>query len=1020
MKSVLYISILLLLLYSPIVTAQRIHQYNINQYNGLPSNHVYYSLVDRLGYLWMATTNGVVRYNGYQFKTFGLADGIPHDDIWHLYEDRKGRIWLSAITSEMGYIYNDKYKKAWMNNVEQTIYPFVIKENNEGVVFYNNSKKSSIYFEKNDSITSYDVNISSLPIGSPNTVASINNNGEVYVCKNKRVYKYDRKHPESPLVEICSDTSSYVFEDSINRTFYAVNNYIITSHAQKGKFYFLNLENCTRKTITLFTNSSERFIASYERRGLIYMVTNRKLYVLNRQIENIATYYDNKLVANLDSTQYVLNFISDSLWGNCMSVPEKGIYLNMDEDHFFKDTSINLQGYVYIGKSHFLHQYWWNETKKLLLSIDANSKIKTSVLNNVSDLVKIVPYNGEKSLLITRRQLYYINTCTMGVVSFFKNTKHFICENASNLSAERMKLIITDGGVYADAGIINHNRFYITGSIGSRFLDTYGDTVYSFVISSNRGLGYAYDSVNSTIWNYSNSTITIYYVNTGKVIHVPYSILLSIGINKIEKLLIDAKRGNVFIKSHNKLVLYNYTNNTFKPILQNYTLDNTTPYLYDDKLILAGKPGVIFCNINGKGTISKPIFYSNTKNINYQYLYGDEVQLSSNSILINTDNGVYKITIPESNAASDSVTHTFMYNVILYYADTVKRIFTGDSIYIKRGKYSLKFDIINPAGSGIVKYSYYIKGVDNSWKTLNANELHIEGLQPDRYYELYLRASDNAWSSGNIKLILFINPEWWQTYYGKRILGLVLILLFLLLIWGTSILTKRIVTRNNIKKQLELELKNVQLAMELKSIYAQINPHFIFNTLNTGLLFIKKGRIKEAYSHIAAFSGLLRAYIKSSRSKFIPLQEEIENLKNYIVLQEARFKNRFNFEIITHNNINVEETKIPSMLLQPIVENALSHGIFHKEETGNLRLEFKKGKENNELLCIVDDDGIGREKAKIIKENAAFKTQSYGTELIKDLIDIFNKYEPVNINIEYIDKQPPLEGTTVILTIKYL
>jgi len=177
--------------------------------------------------------------------------------------------------------------------------------------------------------------------------------------------------------------------------------------------------------------------------------------------------------------------------------------------------------------------------------------------------------------------------------------------------------------------------------------------------------------------------------------------------------------------------------------------------------------------------------------------------------------------------------------------------------------------------------------------------------------------------------------------------------------------------------------------------------------------------MEDAYKHIYSFSILLRSYIKSSRNRLIPIEEEIENLKNYVELQQTRFKNKFDYQIIVNENIKGQQIKIPSLLLQPIVENAIDHGLFHKEdEKGILKIDFLSVPENRQVICIIDDNGIGRGKSKLLKRESLIKRDSYGDQLIKDLINIFNKYEKMNIDIEYLDKIEPATGTTVKITIK--
>ncbi len=112
-----YCSLIFFCIFIPFITkGQFAHQSNFTIYNGLPSDHVYYILNDSYGYLWMATTEGVVRYNGYSFKTYNQSDGLPNNDVWYLFEDNKKRMWLSTLSTDLGYIYNGRYKKIYIQD----------------------------------------------------------------------------------------------------------------------------------------------------------------------------------------------------------------------------------------------------------------------------------------------------------------------------------------------------------------------------------------------------------------------------------------------------------------------------------------------------------------------------------------------------------------------------------------------------------------------------------------------------------------------------------------------------------------------------------------------------------------------------------------------------------------------------------------------------------------------------------------------------------------------------------------
>jgi LytS/YehU family sensor histidine kinase len=205
--------------------------------------------------------------------------------------------------------------------------------------------------------------------------------------------------------------------------------------------------------------------------------------------------------------------------------------------------------------------------------------------------------------------------------------------------------------------------------------------------------------------------------------------------------------------------------------------------------------------------------------------------------------------------------------------------------------------------------------------------------------------------------------------------------------------------------------------LELRAIHAQINPHFIFNTLSTALYFISRREYDNAYGHVNKFSHLLRSYLKSSHDRYVLLSEEIDMLKRYVDLQQTRFEEKFDFELNVDNKIPVNNIQIPSLLLQPLVENAINHGLFHRKDKGLLKLSFGQGTTSDHLIVIIDDNGIGRAEAMRLKQESAADKESYGSQLTQKLMDIFRRYEAMDIEIQYIDKELPQTGTIVRLMI---
>ena len=448
----------------------------------------------------------------------------------------------------------------------------------------------------------------------------------------------------------------------------------------------------------------------------------------------------------------------------------------------------------------------------------------------------------------------------------------------------------------------------------------------------------------------------------------------------------------------------------FKEIFSNINTSESSLLVDRDILVVAGRFGVAFCKITGKGLLSAPVLYRNIKDLNYRTVY--DAQLSYNYVLLSTNKGVFKVVVPNENEFTlpDSINAKQDQQWILHYDTFICNVKNNDSFKISQSNLTMLFDVVNPYGVGKLRFLYRVEN-DSSWTELNANELVLPHLEEGRHYNMYIMAYDDVWRSQPFFINIYVKPYWWQLLFKSRWFWSGAVLVFLGLCFLIVFITQRVVTRNNFKKNMRLEL-------ELKSVYSQINPHFIFNTLTSALFFIKKKRMEEAYDHVSKFSRLLRAYIKSSRNKYISLSNEIENLDRYIQLQQVRFDSKFDYEIAIDKDIDASKVNIPALLLQPIVENAIDHGLFHKEAKGNLKIKFERTGHTGDLKCSIEDDGIGRDEARKLARQSLVKSESYGDTLINELVSIFNKYEKMNIAIRYIDKRLPETGTIVIVTIK--
>ena len=206
--------------------------------------------------------------------------------------------------------------------------------------------------------------------------------------------------------------------------------------------------------------------------------------------------------------------------------------------------------------------------------------------------------------------------------------------------------------------------------------------------------------------------------------------------------------------------------------------------------------------------------------------------------------------------------------------------------------------------------------------------------------------------------------------------------------------------------------------LALKSLRSQMNPHFIFNALNSVNSFIATNDERTANRYLSDFSYLMRAVLENSEQDFIPLEKEIELLKLYTKLEHFRFQDKFDYNITVAPEISVGDYKIPPMLLQPYIENAVWHGLRYKLEKGHLNILIDQ-KSTNEISITITDDGIGREKSKALKTANQQKQNSKGMGNIKKRVTILNAMYKDKIDVCIGDFQDAEDsGTKVVVTIK--
>jgi two-component sensor histidine kinase len=313
------------------------------------------------------------------------------------------------------------------------------------------------------------------------------------------------------------------------------------------------------------------------------------------------------------------------------------------------------------------------------------------------------------------------------------------------------------------------------------------------------------------------------------------------------------------------------------------------------------------------------------------------------------------------------------------------------------------------------KFPLYYKINENDWKLTSpeSRQLLLTALSPGKYTIAFRLGKTGTVMEPEDVVHFEITKPWWQTWWALVIFVSCFFCLFLIVYkWQTGILKKQ----NSLLQQ-KFELEKELRHSTLKSIKAQMNPHFFYNALNTIQNFIFSDDKRSASTYLSKFSKLTRTILEMSEKDTVGLIEELEALQLYLDIEKVRFTEDFNFSLIVPENINPEMIKIPSMLIQPYVENAIKHGLLHKKGAKELVVEFHL--KDNFLYVRVDDNGIGRKRSAEINRIKNSKYESFATKANSKRLDILNKGD-TKVGIEYTDKTDGMGnslGTKVVIRI---
>ncbi|RXR17879.1 hypothetical protein EQG63_10375 [Flavobacterium amnicola] len=961
---------LILILFPLSLFSQELYKVAYERKDGLPTTNFYSSLSAKDGSLWFASDMGVLKYDGYSFKQYDSQNGLADDENFNFFQDKSGRIWFYSYNGKISFLENGEF----YNDLK---YPFLRIRDNIGFIV-------SIT-ENNDG--SFDI------IYSKGALLNLN-------LKNKR------------LTPVRTNTI-FNYKYSLGRSNYYITPNAINDESFK-KVASLGIPNFNTLTFARYCKWKNNLFLSQG--NSIYRIENFKckkvIELTSVSNEIIHLYIDslNKLWVGTRLGVYVYDI------NNFKKIPE----------HYFANNAISSINEDFEGK------IWLTTLDNGIYYIPNRN---TKIIKNKGEDLKVT------SLGIST------NNAILGGTSL---DKYFSISNSLLVSKFDLHAFQAKNNI---SQIIQHNNSnYIVGKHGIRIISKYGLNDIPFI--GSKCLLFESDSV----WVGATYLLKIAQKD---LVHLKNKDLLS-----TDSRVVLTQKTNCIVPVNNaKWIgtnngLYTIENGKMEEISTKFpnikTIISDILYLENQKTILVStnNKGIFvfknkqlvkhFTTKNGllSNTIhrlrknnSHSVFICTNQGLNNLYFEKDLPKISNLNKYIGFENFKINDILSRNNLLYLATENGLLYLPMesLQFKPVLPKI-TVDLLEVNNLKkkplelqhLSHKENNIKIGYSGIsfqsqksINYLYRLRGNESTWQTSTARELNYKSLAPGHYtFEIKAVNGSNT-SSELISIPIIIQKPFWKTIWF-----IVTVIIFSALV--TLLLWKK--RLKNLEQKFEQERHQIQMErdkanlekqmieLEQKALRMQMNPHFIFNALNTIKGYYAEGNDEKASDYISKFSMLLRLLLENSE-QLIPLSTEVSMLQLYLELTQIRYKNTFTFSIITNNIKHPEDTAIPPLLLQPMVENAVIHGLAPKETKGALQITFTK--ENDWLVCKVQDNGIGlraaAEKHQIKHhESKAIAITKERVALLNESID--NHFFAIKENF---DSSNNSLGTEVIIKIPF-
>ena len=918
-----------------ILTAQEFNYVHYDTKDGLAGSTVYSMCQDKDGFMWFATENGLSRYDGTHFKNFTVKDGLPDNEVLKVFADSKGRVWIGTFSKEICFYYKGKIHTMRNNSLVRQI---VSDRNIEAIVedeggFIGLSFRSIILIiTPKDSVIQYDINDICPKSNIGGRIFNYSGKIKLSVTDDIRSYEYSFTNLDWE--------KSYEYKRKLNLphfnndsssipVLFDTTKKVFIEIAFPGKFFSIESRGNSAKFIST-TNGVWSFDAQNIKLGLHYLAGKKISQTVEDNEKNIWFSSLGEGVFKLPS-QVVKTFIfSTHTQSNLQSNTNEVFSIITHEKGVIAGVESNRV--QFIDKNFTIQELQYNINEILVGIVESTNRLYSML--NISNSKVILGF--DKFLVKvenSKSKVNYINP----IKSVEKINNDFIIVGTSayafKMSLKDLQITDTIWRERCTKVFYQNNNYYIGTLTG--LYEVREDKTYTYLGDLHPALSRRITDIKSaadgTLWISTSDNGIVAYKN-GKIIKI---ITDNNGLSSNICKTIFIEGNALWVGTDKGINKINTTNGQYN-IIKYSTSDglpsNTINALYvKDTIIWVGSPAGL--------TYFKENSISNSSICNLQML------------------GIY---VSGKQLVSDS----------------------SFKLSYKNNNVNFEYAGISFRSGGEIGYHYKLTGLDNEWKTTTENNLDYKSLPADDYkLELYAVNKYDI-KSNTITINFLVQAPFWKTIWFYVLMAAVIITAITILFnWRNKKTKHRLEEKNNFQKQFAV--------LEQQALQSQMNPHFIFNCLNSIQQYILTNDKEKANQYLTDFAALIRQTLDISSQKTITVAEEASYLKKYLDMERMRFGDTFNYSIYVAGEVKADYVQIPALLLQPYVENSLRHGIRYKTEGGG-KIEISFSLKQDNLHCIIKDNGVGRDKAAEFKSRQHIEYQSKGMSLTGKRIELLN------------------------------